>query len=474
MDRDGVIFDDNVAAMLKAQGYCINENPRSIYSVDKLFAALEGYAPSKNQNPQPSINYDAGIALAYACFAKPKDEDYLMTLDITPPTIREVTSNRSGSAGLTNYGHTKAESELRALERGLQTVDGRKAPEPCLAFSRTQFNGKTRLVWGYPYSMTVIEGLFAYPLLQRFKGASTPMAFAQTTMVLGTNLRIASYHKEWVYSLDMSQFDATISSQLIRKAFKIISTWFDLNEIEPISGVRYKEIFDLVVDYFIKTPIVMPDGNVYFGKNHGVPSGSYFTQLVDSIVNVIIIGSISEAFSLHASKEDLFVLGDDVLFFSNRRVNLDALADYANKTFGVKMHGSEKSTVTRFDEPIHFLGRVWTNGLPDIDEEAIISRAVFPERFRKRSKEEQQQLREVRLLLLSYAAVYRHGWVIASNALGLTNRNLNRGLGPISIMMKGGTADDVNPDHLSGLLRYQRKYGNKTSGGTDLVSQYWL
>jgi hypothetical protein len=36
------------------------------------------------------------------------------------------------------------------------------------------------------------------------------MAFAITSGALGSKLRVASYHKEFAYSLDMSQFDATL------------------------------------------------------------------------------------------------------------------------------------------------------------------------------------------------------------------------------------------------------------------------
>lgn len=472
-DRNDVIYDDNVAAMLQAQGFSIDPNPRSIYSVDKLYEALEGYSPKFNAPPECSTSFDRGISLAYSSFARPKDFDYLEPLAMTPAVVKLVTSNHSGSAGLTNYGHSKAESETRALERGIQTLIKGKAPEPCLAFSRTQFNEKTRLVWGYPYSMTVIEGLLAHPLIQMFKEGRTPMAFAMPTITLGTNLRISSYHKEWVYSLDMSQFDATISSFLIRKAFRILGTWFDLDRIEPTTGLKYSAILNVIQEYFIHTPIVMPDGNVYYGKNHGVPSGSYFTQMIDSIVNVIIIGSIADKFHLNLDKKDVYVLGDDILFFSCNKVSLDDIALYAKRAFGVKMHGSEKSTLTRFNEPIHFLGRTWVNGLPDIDEQAIISRMVYPERFRVRSDDPVKRQKEVHYLLLSYAAVYRSAWKIAAKSMGLSERNLNRGLGPVSVMLHSTSTLDVNPDHLSGLLRYQWKYV-KTESVDDLVLQYWM
>lgn len=77
--------------------------------------------------------------------------------------------------------------------------------------------------------------------------------------------------------------------------------------------MKCREVFEIIEDYFIHTPIVMPDHHIYYGKKHGVPSGSYFTQIVDSIVNVIIAGTISAKFNMYINKSDIYVLGDDLL-----------------------------------------------------------------------------------------------------------------------------------------------------------------
>lgn len=476
-DDNHVLVDDHVKAVLEAQGFHWEENPRSIYSVEKLFKALAAYAPDKSPNVIVDKDYINGVNLAYACFGC-RNSQKLHMLPMTPETVVLVTSNPQGSPGLTNYGVTKAASATRALERGIQTLRGVKAPEPCLAFKRTQFNGKTRLVWGYPYSMTVIEGLIAKPLLDRFKSGTTPMAFAKTSGALGASLRVASYHKEFAYSLDMSSFDSTISPKLIKVAFGIIASWFNLDEVEPVTGLSFLEILSIIQQYFIKTPIVMPDGNIYKGKRHGVPSGSFFTQLIDSIVNVIIGGAIASRFALHVSRKDIFVLGDDMLFWSNRKVDLDGIAHYANTHFGVKLHGSEKSAIFHFDEPIHFLGRIWENGLPNLDEQGIVQRMVYPERFRKYSKNPDVREKQVKMLILSFAANYRHGWKIAYSLLEPSNSNLARGCANIDVNVyaRGCDPGDFDPDMLSGLQRYILKY-HASPDKADIpitAMQYWL
>lgn len=479
MSKDNltVIFDDNVASVLTQQGYSIQEAPRSVYKVEKLYEALSRYAPINATKPVYDEHFTHGVSLAYACFSKPKDEPLLDILPFTPATIQLVTSNPSGSPGLTNYGCTKAESQTRALERGLQILGGEKGPEPCLAFKRTQFDDKTRLVWGYPYSMTAIEGLVAYPLIQRFKGGCTPMAFAIPSGALGTKLRVASYHNEWAYSLDMSAFDATISAELIKIAFKILRTWYDTKQVEPISGKSVGEVFNIIETYFITTPIVMPDLMLYTGKRHGVPSGSFFTQMIDSVVNVIIGGTISHRFNLNVPKQGIFVLGDDLLMWSNRRVNLDAISQFAAEHLHVKLHGSEKSSCYHYDDVIHYLGRDWVNGLPTLAESDIIKRMVYPESFRKYSKDPEARERQVRLLILSFAAQYYAGWSIAYRTHDPSGANYHRGCANVDVgTYKNDSHQKVDADFLSGLMRYRMKYFPNESNGDipNTAYQYWL
>lgn len=477
-DNVHVLVDDNVKDMLQAQGYHIEDAPRSVYKYGKLYDALSGYAPGKAREAERTEWFRAGVALARSCFCRKDGIPKLNVLPMTPESLDLITSNPTGSAGLTAYGCTKAEAKTRALERGLQTLQGVKAPEPCLAFARTQFNDKTRLVWGYPYSMTLIEGIIAYSLNEVFKGGSTPMAFSMASGALGAKLRVASYHRKWAYSVDMSQYDATISADLIHQAFQILRTWYDMEEIEPISQKSVGEIFDLVERYFICTPIVMPDGFLYLGKRHGVPSGSFFTQMVDSIVNVIICGTMAARYSLNVSKREVFVLGDDLMFWSNRRVDLDVLAKFVNDAFGVKMHGAEKSAIYRFDEPVHFLGRIWSKGIPGLEVEGILKRMVFPERFRKYSFDVAQRARQVRLLILSYAAVYYEGWSIARDLLGtdLWYRQGGEYIDGHTYITDDGDLVPYELDHLTGLQRYLRKYGFHHGGSrlTTTALQFWL
>ena len=103
-DRDKVLYDDNVASVLKQQGYMIEESPRSIYKVDKLYEALKKYTPG-TVSPVDLGNelVQAGISFAYASFGRPKGAEKLKPLTFTVEMIDKITTNKSGSAGLTAW-----------------------------------------------------------------------------------------------------------------------------------------------------------------------------------------------------------------------------------------------------------------------------------------------------------------------------------------------------------------------------------
>lgn len=462
MSQDNLhpLWDDHVASVLKDQGFEIEESPRSVYKVEKLYEALNKYDP--NAAPSVDINNEdiqAGISLARACFAR-NGQDKLEVAKFTPDFIHRITSNPSGSSGLTAWGVKKRDAEYRAFERGLQVIRGEKRPEPCIAFARTQFNDKTRLVWGYPYSMTAVEGLFARPLIEKFKSGVTPMAFGMSTLTLGAKLRVASYHKRYAYSLDVKSFDSAASAPLIHEAFKILRTWFDMEELEGTSGVPLRTIWKAIRDYFIFTPIVMPDGNIYKGKRSGVPSGSYFTQIVDSIVNTIYVGALSHKFALYVDKTEFFVLGDDVLFWSDRDIELSTLTEFGSRVFNVTFN-ADKSEKFRWDEVIHYLGRDWDKGVPTLSVDEILKRMTQPERFRKYSRDPKVREKQVWLLLFAYAAVYKDAYPIVIKCFGEKRKWYTSQTNLEAYV--AGLSDDVQnaDDFLTGLQRYQKKYVNE-------------
>lgn len=362
------IFDDHVAEILREQGFSWEEDPRSIYDPQQLYDALKRYATDWTAFEQFDTHLEYGFRKAYKIFAKPKNVQPLNIL--SDEEVVQSALKLTKSAGLPSLGK-KRDNLAYAFDREAQIRLGTKAPNPCIAYKRTQQGNKSRLVWGYPLEMTIMESRFARPLINEFLKRPTPMAFGMSKAELGAKLhRYVFEGSGTTVCLDYSKYDSTIPKGMIKEAFRILSTWFLDRDVEAYG-------WDTVVKYFITTPIVMPDGHLYTGKDHGVPSGSYFTQMIDSVVNVAIVYAIRSRFGLDFHPRQLYVLGDDVIVNVRGKVDVRAWANYVSH-FGLIIHDDEKTEVG----PTHFLGAYWDKGKPDIPLEKIVSKAVFPETFR--------------------------------------------------------------------------------------------
>jgi hypothetical protein len=116
--------------------------------------------------------------------------------------------------------------------------------------------------------------------------------------------------RDVIMTLDFSSFDSTVPAFLIRDAFKILRNLFQLDD-------REEKYWDFIVDYFINTPIMMY-GTVR-QKHRGVPSGSCFTNIIDTLCNMIICYYTASLFEFSIS-DDSNWMGDDayVVIVSHR------------------------------------------------------------------------------------------------------------------------------------------------------------
>lgn len=393
--RTEPVYDDRVASIMREQGFIWTDDNSSYYDPELLFEALERYSPSKdtyiNKN---DAHLQAGLKMAYKVFARRKHLQVLKPLATSDDLYSAM--NPGTSAGLPNLG-SKKDDFWYALDREQQVMLGKKAPAPCLAGKRSQTGSKVRLVWMYPMEMTLMESRFARPLIDEFLISRTTMAFGYMKWELGAIVdSICNEMGGETVAMDYSKFDSSISSYLIKQAFGILATWFDPKDLEKYG-------WEQIINYFIYTPIVMPDGNLYKGKKHGVPSGSYFTQLIDSIVNTILIGAMSHKFKLGVNWTRFLVLGDDVIIsFDDAKQKMPAISEFMRE-FGIILN-TEKQEFGP-----HFLGADWYHGKPFRDFEELKTKAVYPESFRNYKTDKLDRTGPWNVLY-SYATQYYNGW----------------------------------------------------------------
>jgi hypothetical protein len=181
-------------------------------------------------------------------------------------------------------------SGLPYLQRKSKVMERYSVPQivshagvyPCMLYSRTQEEMKTRNVWGYPIADTVEEQRFFMPWL-RYERAlpyrsalNGPEAVDQAV----TRLLVGKTGSDSVMSVDFSSFDSTITPYLSWGAFSTVASSFQASSHEQLYGIYRR---------FISIPIYTPEGE--WSGQHGVPSGSSWTNTVDSLVQFQLSGS---------------------------------------------------------------------------------------------------------------------------------------------------------------------------------------
>nr|WNT71129.1 MAG: RNA-dependent RNA polymerase [Catepeofons virus] len=298
------------------------------------------------------------------------------------------------NSGLPSLGR-KSDDVDRARKEALDILHGKKTPPPCVAFYRTQV-GKTRLVWGYPYAMTLLEGTIAVPVINDLRADSfCPYPVGHTGVGIGGRL-VRSTWAPLQYCTDWSKFDSTVPRRVIREAFSLIRSWFVDEE-----GRRK---VDIVEDYFLHCGILMPDGYVYTGRTRGIPSGSWLTQVVGSMCNYFLLMYIAHRVG-DGIAPGVLVFGDDAVVPMYRLPKLRAWAKEA-EALGMTIH-PEKQVITH-GKP-HFLGHFWEGAFATRPIEETLQALATSERYQRfASKEEflKWNIDKAKALIIDNPAAY--------------------------------------------------------------------
>lgn len=234
-------------------------------------------------------------------------------------------------------------------------------------------------------------------------------------------------------SIDYSSYDQTISSWLIEDAFEVIKSAFVLNKEQSV-------LFDVIVHDFIHKDFILSEGVLHSDK--GVPSGSMFTQIIDSIVNVLVVRTF---FNSIKAKAEMIVMGDDNAIFTSADIDIEELASYLSKNFGLIVKTDDKSNQgnTKKDD-VKFLSRYWRWDGQWRHPNQLISRMLYPERVRNYENEVGPEH-----VMFAFFLTYRLGM----EQLIDTKRFLHDY--PIS---KQFIMNNVDSRYLPGALAYIREY----------------
>jgi hypothetical protein len=245
-----------------------------------------------------------------------------------PADLKTVQANllKSSSAGLP-YMKKKG----LVLKEALTNHENEEGVYPCVLYTRTQEQAKTRNVWGYPIADTMKEQSIFIPMLKIEK------LFPHRAALLGpdavdtaiTNLLLSKSDSEVVVGVDFASFDASISPKHAYEAFSNICNLFQ--------GQYHSDLYSLF-RRFVTIGIYTPEGE--WSGPHGVPSGSSFTNTVDSLVQFAASGKETKS----------QVQGDDGVYLINKN-DLDSFLKRFEDA-GLKLN-RDKSTVFETKETVY-------------------------------------------------------------------------------------------------------------------------
>lgn len=361
----GVIKDQTMVNILGGK-YDDATMSQSQYRVEALFDGLEVYDRVRTWQPNRKLLSQSFNAVERRFAA--------LNNTLHPMDAVEVQHfvSRSTSAGAPYFKKKK-----EVFDSGYRFDKRRVGVDPCVAYYRTQsrqktdgsFSPKVRLVWGFPLDQTIAEGAYARPAIEAIMCVKNPYVLGLGKSHIAA--RLCSF--QWapmVGSFDWSKFDATVPKQLISLAFNLVKKWFVKSSID-------ETLWTQIVEYFIYTPILMPDGKVYYGKAGGIPSGSYFTGVIGSLCNLLLIEYLIR--DQDRRIREVLVMGDDSVVALDQELDVKKMAKIAHLHFGMELH-PDKQRYTRYDHDMSFLSHTWKHGRPTRPVEVSEAKAVYSER----------------------------------------------------------------------------------------------
>lgn len=435
-DYDKVIFDDQVLEVMKryakkpiqveqVRQWCNQSNyNQSTKQYSQIVDQLRRFVEEDYSSFRWNRNYQEAKAILIKYFksASLKPLCYSSDQDIVDALPKKTT--HSGwtyvETGRKRKGDNLEDIYKRFSDETTQAIKNGSFNKPILIGVRTQCGNvytdegerifdeagkpiqakhKTRMVSMIDLNVIIAELIWAKPL-QEFLGIHTAWyAGGKNDRLI--EAMIVDYRSKFKYwlSLDYSKYDQSISSWLIYDAFEILSYAFP--------KIQYPQLWSVIIHDFIHKVFIDGGGNLW-ESHKGVPSGSMFTQVIDTVVNMLMILTFMISKGKTMSNFKSLIMGDDNLVFVDG-VEKATICSYLQKNFGIEVNVTKTADGdSKVDSP-EFLSREWRVGGPYRHPNILICKLLFPERFRDYSLVGVSP----QMIFYSYCLAYRKGMMEA-------------------------------------------------------------
>lgn len=359
----GALYLGELADMLRQAGVpqeALESNPRSVYRPDMLVGPLEEFFHPPVVAMDDS-RYNEALERVRSKFR--------LNRAVKPISLEAALErmDHTTNAGLPTLG--KKADDTEALSRAKHCLKG-KCPPPMVVYHRGKNLVEARPVQCLPFEWHLVEATYFYPMQDALMKFRSPYTAGRTRTEIASSMNSVAYDASGWLCLDYSGFDRSVSARLLSDAFRIVRDNMQLTRPQHV-------VLDRIVTYFATGPMLLPDGNVYSGRRHGVPSGSMFTQLIDSIVNAIAIEYLRARSDIRILK--YWVVGDDsVIAIAGQKAGIVKVKSILGE-LGLQVNSFKSSYKEKLSD-VDFLGhKMRAKAIRDPNE--TFQRIVNPERF---------------------------------------------------------------------------------------------
>jgi hypothetical protein len=214
---------------------------------------------------------------------------------------------------------------------------------------------KYRQFYPFPVLVAVLEKMIFNGIFAHFEtNQMTPYCMSNTFEHLSKRY-VKWQTKRHIYSIDFKSFDQRIENILLSTMLKFLANKVSLRAYDT-------DILDSIISYHCNCQIIssINGETCMFTKERGLMSGSALTNLLGSMVNLFTLLYLNRIYRLNIDTSSISILGDDIVFASDRKLSINTFSLYYKKHFDLEV-STEKSNVYSPGEQVYFLGHNFDN-----------------------------------------------------------------------------------------------------------------